>query len=68
MVPVEHALVLSALLFMMLYVALVLGVFRLRRTSPRLDRPYRAWGFPLTGLVCGVGWLAIAVFVALIGV
>ena len=28
----------------------VLGVFVLRRTQPRLERPYRAWGYPFTPL------------------
>ena len=55
----------SALLFMVMYVALVLGVFRMRRKAPELERPYRAWGFPVTGVVCLLGWVAIAVFVAL---
>jgi APA family basic amino acid/polyamine antiporter len=55
----------SALLFMAMYVALVVGVFRMRRRAPALERPYKAWGFPLTGIICLVGWVAIAVFVAL---
>ena len=29
------------------YVLAVLGVFRLRRTRPDLERPYRAWGYPV---------------------
>lgn len=56
---------LSALLFIAGYVAMVLGVFRLRRRRPDEPRPYRAWGFPLTGYVCAAGWIGIAVFVAL---
>ncbi|CCD96710.1 putative amino acid transporter [Bradyrhizobium sp. ORS 375] len=29
----------------------VLGLFRLRITSPDLPRPYRAWGYPVTPLI-----------------
>ena len=29
----------------------VLGVIKLRMTSPELPRPYRAWGYPITPLV-----------------
>ena len=46
-------------------IALVVGVFRMRRKAPALERPYMAWGFPLTGIICLVGWVAIAIFVAL---
>jgi APA family basic amino acid/polyamine antiporter len=56
---------LCALLFIAGYVAMVLGVFRLRRKYPAEPRPYRAWGFPVTGLVCAVGWAGIAIFVGL---
>ena len=58
----------SALLFMVMYVALVVGVFRMRRKAPDLERPYSAWGFPVTGVVCLVGWVAIAGFVALMDI
>lgn len=61
----EFLLNLSALLFMTLYIALMVAVFRLRRTAPVAERPFRAWGFPLTGVVCTAGWLAIAFFVGL---
>jgi APA family basic amino acid/polyamine antiporter len=60
----EFLLNLVALLFMALYVGLVVGVFRLRTQEPGAQRPYRAWGFPATGIVCGIGWTAVAVFVA----
>lgn len=55
----------SALLFIVGYVAMVLGVFRLRRRYPDQPRPFRAWGFPLTGFVCAAGWIGIAAFVGL---
>ena len=61
----EFLLNMSALLFMVGYVAIVLGVFRLRRRCPDAERPYRAWGFPLTGIICLIGWVAIAAFVGL---
>lgn len=34
----------AVLLFYMLTIA---GLFRLRRTRPNLERPYRAWGYPV---------------------
>ena len=49
---------------MAMYVGLVIGVFRLRRQEPDAERPFRAWGFPVTGVICAVGWTAVAVFVA----
>lgn len=55
----------SALLFIVGYVAMVVGVFRLRRVQPDQPRPFRAWGYPLTGLICAVGWVGIALFVGL---
>jgi APA family basic amino acid/polyamine antiporter len=36
----------------------VLGVIKLRITHPKLPRPYRAWGYPVTPLVC----LAVMLF------
>jgi APA family basic amino acid/polyamine antiporter len=60
----EFLLNMSALLFMVMYVALVIGVFRLRRKAPDASRPFRAWGFPFTGVICAIGWIAVAVFVA----
>ena len=55
---------LVTILFMAMYVGLIVGVFRLRRNEPNADRPFRAWGFPATGVICGVVWTAVAVFVA----
>jgi len=40
-------------------------VFRMRRLAPSATRPFRAWGFPLTGGLCAAGWVAIALFVGL---
>jgi APA family basic amino acid/polyamine antiporter len=60
----EFLLSLVAMLFMAMYVGLIIGVFRLRRQEPDAERPFRAWGFPATGIICAVGWTAIALFVA----
>jgi APA family basic amino acid/polyamine antiporter len=54
----------TALMFMLMYISLVVGVFRLRSKEPDIERPYKAWGFPFTGYICIVGWVAIAIFVA----
>jgi len=59
----EFLLNLVSIMFMAMYVALIVGVFRLRRQEPAAERPFRAWGFPLTGVVCALGWLAIGLFV-----
>ena len=60
----EFLLNLVAILFMAMYVGLIVGVFRLRRAEPDAERPFRAWGFPATGIVCGIVWTGVAVFVA----
>ena len=62
----EFLLLLSlvTIFFVAMYVGLVVGVFRLRRQEPDAERPFRAWGFPLTGYVCAAGWLVVALFVA----
>jgi APA family basic amino acid/polyamine antiporter len=61
----EFLLNLSALLFIAGYVAMVVGVFRLRRRSPEAARPFRAWGFPFSGVVCILGWSALTLFIGL---
>lgn len=60
----EFLLNLVAILFMAMYVGLVVGVFRLRRQEPDAARPFRAWGFPATGVICAIGWTGVAIFVA----
>jgi len=55
---------LTAFLFVLIYISVVIGVFRLRRKEPNLERPYRAWGFPYVGIVCIIGWVSLAVFIA----
>jgi basic amino acid/polyamine antiporter, APA family len=51
----------SALLF---YILTIAGVFRLRRTRPHAERPYRTWGYPFVPLVYLAG--ATVVLVVLI--
>lgn len=49
----------AALIF---YILTIAGVFRLRKTRPNADRPYRAFGYPLVPLlylVCAIAILAI---------
>ena len=54
----------AALLFIVMYVALIFGVFRLRRQEPDAERPYRAWGFPFTAYICAGFWIALAAYMA----
>jgi APA family basic amino acid/polyamine antiporter len=42
----------AALIF---YILTIAGVFRLRRTRPELDRPYRAFGYPIVPALYIVG-------------
>lgn len=60
----EILLTMAATLFLVAYVALVLGVFKLRKTEPETARPFSAWGFPYTGIICAIGWVSIATYVA----
>jgi APA family basic amino acid/polyamine antiporter len=60
----ELLLSLVTIFFMAMYVGLVIGVFRLRRQEPDAERPFKAWGFPATGIICAVGWTAVALFVS----
>ena len=46
----------AALLF---YVLTILAIFRLRRTRPDAERPYRAWGYPVVPALYIVGALTI---------
>jgi APA family basic amino acid/polyamine antiporter len=46
----------AALIF---YILTIAGVFRLRRTRPDADRPYRAWGYPLVPALYIVGASAV---------
>ncbi|MDX1554780.1 MAG: APC family permease [Xanthomonadales bacterium] len=58
----EFLLHLCVLFFVVLYVALVAGVALLRRNRPEAERPFRAWGHPLTTTLCLAGWIVITLF------
>ena len=45
--------VISAALFF--YILTIAGVFRLRRTRPDANRPYKAWGYPVLPAIYIVG-------------
>jgi APA family basic amino acid/polyamine antiporter len=60
----EYLLNLNALFFVVLYVAVMVGVVLLRRKEPGTSRPYRAWGHPYTTALCILGWLLITFFMA----
>jgi basic amino acid/polyamine antiporter, APA family len=55
--------VISAELFF--YILTIAGVFRLRRTRPDAERPYRAWGYPwLPGIyIAGASVILVTLFV-----
>jgi APA family basic amino acid/polyamine antiporter len=46
----------AALLF---YILTILGLFRLRRTRPNVDRPYKAFGYPVVPALYIIGAAAI---------
>ncbi len=52
----------AALLF---YILTIAGVFRLRRTRPAAERPYRVWGYPvLPGAYIGGGSVVLLILFA----
>jgi APA family basic amino acid/polyamine antiporter len=52
----------AALIF---YIMTIAGVFRLRRTRPDVERPYRVWGYPLVPAIYIAG--ATLILLALFG-
>ena len=56
---------LSTLFFVVLYIALMVGVFLLRRREPDADRPFRAWGHPYSTILCIIGWTSVTVFLGI---
>lgn len=61
----QFLLSMTSMLIMFGYIAAVVGVFRLRRLEPDANRPYRAWGFPMTGYMCVIGYAALTLIVAI---
>ncbi len=51
----------AALIF---YILTIIGIFRLRRTRPEADRPYRAFGYPMVPAlyVIGAGLILVMLF------
>jgi APA family basic amino acid/polyamine antiporter len=60
----EFLLLLSVFFFVPLYLALIVGIFILRRREPHAERPYRAWGHPYSTIVCLIGWTIVTLFQA----
>ena len=60
----EFLLYLCVFFFVILYVGLTAGVAILRRLEPDESRPFRAWGHPLSTIICIVGWTAVTLFQA----
>jgi basic amino acid/polyamine antiporter, APA family len=52
----------AALIF---YILTIAGVFRLRRTRPDVERPYRTWGYPLVPAlyIAGAATILVVLFV-----
>ena len=60
----EFLLLLSVFFFVPLYLALIAGIFILRKREPDAERPYRAWGHPYSTILCLVAWTIITLFQA----
>ena len=60
----EFLLLFSVFLFVPLYLALIIGIFILRKREPNAERPYRAWGHPYSTVFCLVAWTMITLFQA----
>ncbi|MFM7086366.1 MAG: APC family permease [Cyanobium sp.] len=54
-------LAISSFLYVALYSSGIAALFVLRRREPELERPFRAWGHPLSGLIVLVGSAAFLV-------
>lgn len=60
----EFLLTLNVFFYVVLYVVIIAGVALLRSKRPDAERPYKAWGHPLTTVICVVGWSALTLFQA----
>jgi APA family basic amino acid/polyamine antiporter len=54
---------LTTFMFIVTYLATLIGVYRLRRKEPDIERPYRAWGYPFVGMICILVWSVMAAFI-----
>lgn len=54
---------LTTFMFIVTYLATLIGVYRLRRKEPDIERPYRAWGYPVVGIFCIAVWTVMATFI-----
>ncbi len=61
----EFLLGLSAIMYMLTRIALIVAVFYRRRRDPHAERPYRARGFPATGYIGVTGWVLFTLFFCL---
>ncbi len=50
---------------LMFYILTIAGTFRLRKTRPHVDRPYRTWGYPVVPALYILGASAILVVLLL---
>ncbi|MGI9200794.1 MAG: APC family permease [Woeseiaceae bacterium] len=60
----EFLVQLCVFLFVPLYVALIIGIFILRKREPDTARPFRAWGHPYSTVIVLIGWSLITAFQA----
>jgi basic amino acid/polyamine antiporter, APA family len=51
----------ASFLYVLLYLSGIAALFTLRWREPELPRPFRAWGYPLTPAIVGIGSLAFLV-------
>lgn len=58
----EFLLQLCVFFFVLLYVGLLTGLLILRRKEAEAERPFRAWGHPVTTVFCLVCWTAVTLF------
>ena len=57
----NQVIALAAFFFVANYATSFLSVFWLRRIEPRTERPYRAWGYPVTTAIVLVGSVAFLI-------
>ncbi len=60
----EFLLMLAVFFYVPLYLAMIVGIFVLRKREPDTERPYRAWGHPYSTILCLVAWTIVTLFQA----